>query len=58
LSGEYDLLYAGRPGAAAPASGHYQLHVKQQQLLVEAALGGRPAAGRRAEEKNTVRNKA
>jgi 2-oxoglutarate dehydrogenase E1 component len=58
LSAEHDLLYAGRPGAAAPASGHYQLHVKQQQVLVEAALGGGPAAGRRAEEKNTVRNKA
>jgi len=32
------LFYAGRPGAAAPASGIFQLHVQQQQALVEAAL--------------------
>ena len=33
-----ELLYAGRPGAAAPATGIYQLHVEQQRDLVEAAL--------------------
>jgi 2-oxoglutarate dehydrogenase E1 component len=33
------LLYAGRLGAAAPASGIFQMHVRQQQALVEAALG-------------------
>jgi 2-oxoglutarate dehydrogenase E1 component len=33
-----ELYYAGRPGAAAPAPGIFQLHVQQQQLLVEAAL--------------------
>jgi 2-oxoglutarate dehydrogenase E1 component len=33
------LFYAGRPGAAAPASGMHRVHVKQQQALVEAALG-------------------
>jgi 2-oxoglutarate dehydrogenase E1 component len=32
------LLYAGRPGAAAPAVGIYQLHQEQQQKLVHAAL--------------------
>jgi 2-oxoglutarate dehydrogenase E1 component len=32
------LLYAGRPGAAAPAVGIYQLHVEQQQSVVNAAL--------------------
>jgi len=32
------LLYAGRPGAAAPAAGIFQLHVEQQRILVEAAL--------------------
>jgi 2-oxoglutarate dehydrogenase E1 component len=32
------LLYAGRPGAAAPAAGIFQLHVEQQRDLVEAAL--------------------
>jgi len=39
LTGEHALYYAGRAGAAAPASGIYQMHVKQQNALVEAALG-------------------
>ncbi len=39
LGTEHRLHYAGRPGAAAPASGIYQLHVAQQQALVAAALG-------------------
>jgi len=38
LSNRHQLLYAGRAGAAAPASGIFQLHVQQQQALVEAAL--------------------
>ena len=33
-----ELYYAGRPGAAAPAPGIFQLHVQQQQALVETAL--------------------
>jgi 2-oxoglutarate dehydrogenase E1 component len=37
--GGQDLFYAGRPAAAAPAPGIFQLHVRQQQGLVEAALG-------------------
>ena len=32
------VFYAGRPSAAAPAAGIYQLHVEQQQRLVRAAL--------------------
>jgi 2-oxoglutarate dehydrogenase E1 component len=36
--GEQQLYYAGRPGAAAPASGVFKLHLQQQQALVEAAL--------------------
>jgi 2-oxoglutarate dehydrogenase E1 component len=32
------LYYAGRTGAAAPASGVFKLHLQQQQELVEAAL--------------------
>ena len=32
------LFYAGRAGAAAPASGIFQRHVQQQQALVESAL--------------------
>ena len=34
----HQLFYAGRPGAAAPASGIHALHVRQQQSLVSAAL--------------------
>jgi 2-oxoglutarate dehydrogenase E1 component len=36
--GSHELFYAGRPGAAAPASGIHALHVRQQQALVSAAL--------------------
>jgi len=32
------VFYAGRRGAAAPAPGIFQLHVEQQQTLVETAL--------------------
>ncbi len=39
-----ELFYAGRPAAAAPAPGVFQLHVYQQQVLVNAALGIEPAA--------------
>ena len=38
LSPQHQLFYAGRPGAAAPASGIHALHVRQQQALVAAAL--------------------
>ncbi len=38
LSDSQQLYYAGRPGAAAPASGIFKLHLQQQQALVEAAL--------------------
>ena len=38
LSSRDVVFYAGRPGAAAPAAGIYQLHVEQQQRLVRAAL--------------------
>jgi 2-oxoglutarate dehydrogenase E1 component len=38
LSPAHTLLYAGRPGAAAPAVGVYQVHLEQQQSLVNAAL--------------------
>ncbi len=36
------LYYAGRPYAAAPAPGIFQLHVQQQQDLVRTALTGGP----------------
>ena len=38
LTAAHQLFYAGRPGAAAPASGFHALHVRQQQALVSAAL--------------------
>ena len=38
LSAAQSLYYAGRPGAAAPASGIHALHVRQQQAFVRAAL--------------------
>jgi len=39
LADDQQLYYSGRPGAAAPASGVFKLHLQQQQALVEAALG-------------------
>jgi 2-oxoglutarate dehydrogenase E1 component len=44
LSAADVLLYAGRPGAAAPAVGIYQVHVEQQHTLVNAALHATAAA--------------
>jgi len=38
LGSKHQLLYAGRAPAAAPATGIFQLHVEQQQALVDAAL--------------------
>ena len=38
LQDDQQLYYAGRPGAAAPASGIFKVHLQQQQALVEAAL--------------------
>ena len=38
LTDRQQLYYAGRPGAAAPASGIFKVHLQQQQALVEAAL--------------------
>ncbi|MDJ0907880.1 MAG: 2-oxoglutarate dehydrogenase E1 component [Woeseiaceae bacterium] len=39
LKDSQQLYYAGRPGAAAPASGIFKVHLQQQQALVETALG-------------------
>ncbi|MGI9291170.1 MAG: 2-oxoglutarate dehydrogenase E1 component [Gammaproteobacteria bacterium] len=36
---QQQLYYAGRPASAAPASGIFKVHMHQQQILVEAALG-------------------
>ena len=42
LSAKHELLYAGRAGAAAPATGIPALHEEQQKNLVTAALQGIP----------------
>ena len=39
LGDAQQLFYAGRHASAAPASGIFKVHVQQQQVLVEAALG-------------------
>ena len=49
------LYYAGRPGAAAPASGIFKLHVQQQQALVEAALGIKVEASKVTKPQKTKR---
>ena len=42
LDADHELLYAGRAGAAAPATGIAALHEQQQKNLVAAALQGVP----------------
>ncbi len=42
LGPKHELLYAGRAGAAAPATGIAALHEQQQKNLVTAALQGDP----------------
>jgi len=42
LDENHELLYAGRAGAAAPATGIAALHEQQQKNLVTAALQGVP----------------
>ena len=44
LGEDRQLFYAGRSGAAAPASGIFKVHMQQQQALVAAALGLKVAA--------------
>lgn len=42
-TGQVELVYAGRPVSAAPAVGHFKLHVKQQKIVVKTALYGSEA---------------
>ncbi len=55
LADEQQLFYAGREGAAAPASGIYKLHMQQQQALVEAALDIQIKASKSAKERDSKR---
>ncbi len=53
LGDHQQLYYAGRPGAAAPASGIFKLHVQQQQALIEAALDIKVEASKSAKPRKT-----
>lgn len=53
LQGDQQLYYAGRAGAAAPASGIFKIHLQQQQALVEAALGIKSKASKAKKPKET-----
>ncbi|MBT8098588.1 MAG: 2-oxoglutarate dehydrogenase E1 component, partial [Gammaproteobacteria bacterium] len=55
LADNQQLFYAGRPSAAAPASGVFKLHVQQQQALVEAALGIQVKASKSAKPRAAKR---
>ena len=55
LADTQQLYYAGRPGAAAPASGIFKVHLQQQQALVEAALGVEVKASKSAKPRDTER---
>jgi 2-oxoglutarate dehydrogenase E1 component len=48
-NGTRELIYAGRPSAAAPATGYHQRHQEEQEKLVDDALNGRcdPSMNRR-----------
>ena len=55
LKDRQQLYYAGRSGAAAPASGIFKIHLQQQQALVEAALGIESKASKSTKPKDTKR---
>jgi len=55
LADHQQLFYAGRPGAAAPASGIFKIHLQQQQALVEAALGIEVKASKSARPRKSKR---
>jgi 2-oxoglutarate dehydrogenase complex dehydrogenase (E1) component-like enzyme len=55
LKDHQQLYYAGRPSAAAPASGIFKIHSQQQQALVEAALGIEIKASKSAKPRKTKR---
>jgi 2-oxoglutarate dehydrogenase E1 component len=55
LSDTQQLYYAGRPGAAAPASGVFKIHLQQQQALVEAALGIESKPSKSAKPRNPAK---
>ncbi len=57
MSDEQQLYYAGRPSAAAPASGIFKVHLQQQQALLDAALGIESKASKTAKPREAKRDK-
>ena len=57
LADHQQLYYAGREGAAAPASGIFKVHMKQQQALVAAALDISSEASKVKKPEKTKRTK-
>jgi len=57
LGDRQQLYYAGRDGAAAPASGIFKIHLQQQQALVEAALDIHSEASKVVKPQKTKRKK-
>ncbi len=55
LKKHQQLFYAGRPGAAAPSSGIFKIHLQQQQTLVEAALDVKSEASKVTKPEKTKR---
>jgi len=55
LQDHQQLYYAGRAGAAAPASGIFKIHLQQQQALVEAALDIEKKASKSAKPRKKKR---
>ena len=55
LKPHQQIYYAGRPGAAAPASGIFKIHLQQQQGLVEAALDIKTEAEKAVKPEKTKR---
>jgi 2-oxoglutarate dehydrogenase E1 component len=57
LEPHQQLYYAGRDGAAAPASGIFKIHLQEQQALVEAALDIKSEASKVTKPQKTKRKK-
>ena len=55
LGEQQHLYYAGRPSAAAPASGVFKLHLQQQRALVEAALNIKSSASKSSKPRASKR---
>ncbi|MGI9201815.1 MAG: 2-oxoglutarate dehydrogenase E1 component, partial [Woeseiaceae bacterium] len=57
MGDDQQLYYAGRPSAAAPASGIFKVHLQQQQALLDAALGIETKASKSAKPREAGRSK-